>query len=355
MAAVILKNIQAGYGENSVLRDFSLFAEDGELVALLGASGCGKTTVLKIIAGLHEAEAGEIQLDGKNITNIPAEKRGTAMVFQKPLLFPYLTVAENIAFGLKMRNLAKNEIREKVAENLQLVQLEGFETRLPHQLSGGQEQRVSLARALVTNPRILLLDEPFSALDAELRVEMRNLVRKLQRRLKITTVFVTHDQEEAVALADRIAFIDGGELVQIDRPNEFYVNPKNLAAAKFFGWKILDGEFGENSVENGAGSFLTSKLQLNLTNGEPLKFAFHPHHAQISPPDFGEPNDVLTLQAELERTIILGRKRRYTIILPNGERFEIEEFENPQSGIIQDLTKPQKIQIRVAMNAIRFF
>jgi len=355
MAAVTLKNINAGYGGSPVLRDFSLSAEDGELLALLGASGCGKTTVLKIIAGLLEAETGEILLRQENITNTSAEKRGTAMVFQKPLLFPYLTVAENIAFGLKMRNLPKSEIRRKVAETLRMVQLESFETRLPQQLSGGQEQRVALARAIVTDPRVLLLDEPFSALDAQLRVEMRNLVRELQKRLKITTVFVTHDQEEAVAVADRIAFIDRGELAQIAAPQDFFADPKTLAVAEFFGWKILTGKVVGNHLETSAGTFEMTNFGLNLTPDSSVNFAFHPNQARVSINDSAALNNFLTLRAELENIIVWGGKYRYAVKLSNGERFEIEAFEGFHSKAGQNFNEPKKLTFFVAANSIRFF
>jgi ABC-type Fe3+/spermidine/putrescine transport system ATPase subunit len=355
MAAVTLKNINAGYGETAVLRDFSLSADDGELLALLGASGCGKTTVLKIIAGLLEAQTGEIFLQQENITDVPAEKRGTAMVFQKPLLFPYLTVGENIAFGLKMRNLPKDEIRRKVAEILPMVQLENFANRLPKQLSGGQEQRVALARALVTNPRVLLLDEPFSALDAQLRVEMRNLVRELQKRLKITTVFVTHDQEESVAIANRIAFIDGGALTQIAAPKDFFADPRTLAVAEFFGWKILAGRLVENRLETDAGTFDTTNFGLNLTPDDSIKLAFHPNQARISATNSAASNDFFTFRAALERSVILGGKHRYTIRLASGERFEIEEFGGSQPEVGQNFDEPQEITFYVAADSIRFF
>lgn len=355
MAAVTLKNINAGYGGSAVLRDFSLSAEDGELIALLGASGCGKTTVLKIIAGLLEADTGEILLRQENITDTPAEKRGTAMVFQKPLLFPYLTVAENIAFGLKMRNLPKSEIRRKVAETLRMVRLENFENRLPGQLSGGQEQRVALARAIVTDPRVLLLDEPFSALDARLRVEMRNLVRELQKRLKITTVFVTHDQEEAVAVADRIAFVDRGELAQIAPPQDFFADPKTLTVAEFFGWKILTGKVVGNHLETSAGTFEMTNFGLNLTPDSSVNFAFHPNQARVSINDSAALNNFLTLRAELENIIVLGGKYRYAVKLSNGERFEIEAFEGFHSKAGQNFDEPKKLTFFVAASSIRFF
>ena len=178
-----------------------------ELMALLGPSGCGKTTALKVVAGLLAPASGDVMFDGVSVLSIPAERRGATMVFQKPLLFPHMTVVENVGFGLKMRRMAKAEIAARVTQALQWAQLEGYERRKPSELSGGQEQRVALARALVTEPRVLLLDEPFSALDENLRGEMRLLVRELQQRLRITTIFVTHDQREALAVADRIALI----------------------------------------------------------------------------------------------------------------------------------------------------
>lgn len=346
MAAIRLENINVGYDENLVLRDFSLSVAHGELVALLGASGCGKTTALKIIAGLLEPKTGEIYLDEQNITNVRAEKRETAMVFQKPLLFPFMNVAENVAFGLKMRKVSAAQTAEKVAEALGLVQLEGYENRSAKQLSGGQEQRVSLARALVTDPRVLLLDEPFSALDAPLRVEMRNLVRDLQKRLAITTVFVTHDQEEAVSLADRIAFIDDGELAQISNAGEFFVNPKTPAVAKFFGWKIFEGKLNKSNVETSIGNFNVPPDK-NLSNKSHLKIAFHPNRIALMS-EFDKTADGVLIDGKLINKIDLGGKFKYTILLLNGESIDIE-----RSNTIDD--KKNSVKIYVPRDSIKFF
>lgn len=236
--AVRIEGLGAGYGRQEVLREISLAIDPGELVALLGPSGCGKSTLLRVVAGLHAPGAGRILFNGREVNGLPAERRRAAMVFQRPLLFPHLTVAGNVAFGLKMRRMASGEIRQRVAQALHLVQLEGYGDRRPGELSGGQEQRVALARALVIEPDLLLLDEPFSALDPGLRAEMQRLVGDLQRRLGITTIFVTHDQEEAVLLADRIAVLLDGRLAQFDHPRGFYTAPATPEVARFFGWQL---------------------------------------------------------------------------------------------------------------------
>jgi len=207
------------------LSDLSLAVEPGELVAFLGPSGCGKTTALKAIAGLLQPTSGDVLVDGHPVSGVPSEKRGMAMVFQKPLLFPHMTVGANVGFGLRMRSVSPGETRRRVEEALSRVRMEGFAERRPDELSGGQQQRVALARALVTEPRLLLLDEPLSNLDASLRKEMRQLVKEVQREGGYTTVFVTHDQEEAVVLADRIALLFEGRLRMYDRPQAFYDRP----------------------------------------------------------------------------------------------------------------------------------
>ncbi len=214
----------------------------GQITAFLGPSGCGKTTTLKMIAGLLRPSGGDILFNGQTVQSVPAERRGAAMVFQNHLLFPYMSVGENIGFGLRMRHVDKETIRQKVSEMLALVHLPGYEERRPKQLSGGQQQRVALARALIVEPKVLLLDEPLSNLDAHLRDEMRELILSIQRQLAITTIFVTHDQEEAVILADQIALIFDGQLQQFEHPESFYERPVSKRAAQFFGGiNFVDG------------------------------------------------------------------------------------------------------------------
>ena len=233
--AVGLRGLSKKYDGTTVVDDLHLDVAPGTLTALLGPSGCGKTTTLRIIAGLLEADAGEVEFDGTAIGHLKAERRPVAMVFQKPLLFPHLSVGDNVAFGLRMRKVPRAERAERVDRALALVRLEGFHARRVGEMSGGQEQRVALARALVTEPSVLLLDEPFSALDASLRLEVRDLVRELQQELGVTTLFVTHDQEEAVSIADHVALMLDGRLVQHDVPRAFYDRPASLAVARFFG------------------------------------------------------------------------------------------------------------------------
>jgi len=348
-----LKNITAAYDAHPVLHDFSLSVERGELVALLGASGCGKTTALKTIAGLLEQDSGEVWLDGENVSRVPAERREMSLVFQKPLLFPFLNVAENVAFGLKMRNLAKAEIGAKVTEVLRLVQLAGFENRLPKQLSGGQEQRVALARALVTNPRVLLLDEPFSALDARLRVEMRNLVSRLRQRLQITTVFVTHDQEEAVALADRIAFLDDGKLEQIAAPQDFFTNPRTVETARFFGWKVVEGKaVAENVIETPIGKFNQWQFDKKIKANQILQLAFHTSRAELTAKNFDSQTADTIISGKLERAINLGAKSLYFLRTADGERLEIESSAEIPAN---DSEIGKTIKIFIPANAVRIF
>ena len=245
------------------LAGLTLAVEPGELVALLGPSGCGKTTALKVIAGLLRPTSGEVRVGGRSVVGTPPERREAAMVFQKSLLFPHMSVASNVGFGLRMRGIGRDEAGRRIEAALRRVRMEGFAGRRPDELSGGQQQRVALARALVTEPRLLLLDEPLSALDANLREEMRELVKDLQREGGYTTVFVTHDQEEAVVLADRIALLFDGRLQMYDEPEAFYDRPASRAAARFFGAT----NFIEGRAENG--SVLTPLGKLRLSKPAP--------------------------------------------------------------------------------------
>jgi ABC-type Fe3+/spermidine/putrescine transport system ATPase subunit len=230
-----LNKVFPGKEQVRAVTDLNLEIDSGKITALLGPSGCGKTTTLKMIAGLLQPTDGDITFDGNSVLGTAPERRGAAMVFQNYLLFPYMSVGDNVGFGLRMRHVDKNIIQKKVAEILDLVKLPGYEERRPKQLSGGQQQRVALARALIIEPAVLLLDEPISNLDAHLRDEMRDLILNIQRQTGITTIFVTHDQEEAVVLADRIALMFDGQLQQFDSPNTFYERPGSVRIARFFG------------------------------------------------------------------------------------------------------------------------
>jgi len=256
-ASLELRDLSHRYGgaTSPTLSGLSIGVEPGELVAFLGPSGCGKTTALKIIAGLLRPTSGEVLVDGKRVTGVPPERRGVAMVFQKPLLFPHMSVAQNISFGLRMRSVLRGRIEKRVDGALRSVRMEGFADRRPGELSGGQQQRVALARALVTEPRLLLLDEPLSALNASLRGEMRELVREVQEQGGYTTVFVTHDQEEAVVLADRIALLFDGKLQMYDEPQAFYDRPATHRIAGFFGaTNFIPGRMRDGRVETPLGN-----------------------------------------------------------------------------------------------------
>jgi len=353
-----LKQVSAGYDSATfVLRDLSLDVAAGELVALLGPSGCGKTTALKIIAGLLRPARGDVLFGDEAFTRVPAERRGAAMVFQKPLLFPYLTVAENVAFGLKMRQTPKPETARRVSEALRLVQLEGYDARRPKELSGGQEQRVALARALVTEPRVLLLDEPFSALDVGLRAEMRALVRNLQRRLGITTIFVTHDQEEAATMADRIGLLLDGRLEQFSPPREFYTAPATPAAARFFGWKVVEGDLHGCQIETPLGSFaLPADVARAGSDSHRAALAFHPARAQLVTANGEAPATVENrLAGRLETVIDLGTRLRYTVALSAGELVELEILFSNDHAYVPSVETGARVFVKIPAEAVKFF
>ena len=239
MATLELQGLTKRFGEFTAVDSMNLKAAEGEMIALLGGSGCGKTTTLRMIAGFTEPTAGQILVDGKNVSTIPPYRRNIGIFFQNYALFPHMTVFENVAFGLKLQKLPKNEIRERVEHMLALVKLTGMDKRYPRQLSGGQQQRVALARALVTRPSILLLDEPLSNLDAKLRVEMQVEIKRIQKELGITTIIVTHDHEEAVSLADRVIVMNAGHILQIGKPQEVFDRPASPFIADFMGFSTF--------------------------------------------------------------------------------------------------------------------
>ena len=247
-----LKNIVKRFGTLEAVSHVSLEIKDGELFTLLGPSGCGKTTILRLIGGFHKLDQGEIYFEGKPVSSLPPYERNIGMVFQNYALWPHMTISDNITYGLKLKKMPKTEISDKVAHVLKLVNLTGLEKRYPGQLSGGQQQRVALARALVLNPDVLLLDEPLSNLDAKIRIQVRAEIRKLQKELGITTIYVTHDQEEALTLSDRIAVIDRGKLQQLGSPRDLYERPENPFVADFIGINnLIPGDVQEVNKAEG--------------------------------------------------------------------------------------------------------
>ena len=287
-----LKNIKKSFSPGeAVLDDISLTVARGEFVTLLGSSGCGKTTTLRIIAGLEQADSGSVWINGQNVTELEPDKRDVNTVFQNYALFPHMNVAENIGYGLKLRKVSKAEIKEKVAQMLELVQLEGYEKRKPSELSGGQKQRVAIARALVNNPKVLLLDEPLGALDLQLRRAMQTELKHLQKKLGITFIYITHDQEEAINMSDRIAVMDGGRILQIGTPDEIYNHPKTSYVATFVGnANILHGivESAENEnvvIDLGCGKISAGsgmdKDSAKLKPGEPVTLAVRSENIRL--------------------------------------------------------------------------
>lgn len=295
MAFIELKNIDVSYDKKKkVLDHLQLDIEKGQLVSLLGPSGCGKTTTLRVIAGFIAPERGEFLLNQKNYTKIPTHKREFGIVFQSYALFPHMTVAENVAFGLKMRKTAKPEIEKMVKEILKTVDMEGYSERFPKELSGGQRQRVALARALVVKPELLLLDEPLSNLDAKLRVKMRVEIRELQQKLKITTIFVTHDQEECFSISDKVAVMNNGIIEQYDTPERIYMRPASEFVARFVGFENFF------PLEKREGRFFVGNMELQIDN--------LPKEGKSFDKGSIRPEDVLVINGEKkERNMIEGR------------------------------------------------
>jgi iron(III) transport system ATP-binding protein len=286
VSKLVLRNVSRRFAEVTAVDDFSLALEEGEFVSLLGPSGCGKTTTLRMIAGFLDPTAGTIEMDGQVISSpagsLPPEKRRMSMIFQSYAIWPNMTVAENVSFGLQVRRLARPEIRARVDRILDLVQLRALRDRYPAELSGGQQQRVALARAIVVQPAVLLLDEPLSNLDANLREEMRFEIRRLHDELHITTVYVTHDQSEAMVTSDRIAVMNAGRIEQVDGPRALYARPRTRFVAGFIGrTNFLDGEVrGEEVVFDGFGIKI-GQFAEPVPRGGPVSFSLRPQSIHL--------------------------------------------------------------------------
>ena len=315
-------------GDIQAVRDVDLDVKPGELLTLLGPSGCGKTTMLRMIAGFQEPSAGRIFIGELDVTRVPANRRDIGFVFQSYALFPHLTVFENVAYGLRVRRWGESEIGTAVEEVLTLVGLEGFGARLPNELSGGQQQRVALARAIVIRPRVLLCDEPLSNLDAKLRVEMRGEIQKLHQRLGITTVYVTHDQEEAMAISDRIAVIESGSIAQLGTAEDLYRRPVSAFVASFIGRANLLHGVVRGTVDGRvtlelAGQTVHLPTTVSFADGSRLAAVVRPEAISIEAPGRG-------LQARVTGRVYLGDKVEYTVQL-GEESLEIVRSDPPVS------------------------
>lgn len=310
-----IRHIALAFGQTAVLRDINLRIEPGEFFALLGPSGSGKSTLLRLIAGFNQHQHGSLLINGKDVTGTPPWLRNVGMVFQNYALWPHMTVAQNVAFGLESRKLPRAEIRDKVAAALDLVEMAGYADRRPGQLSGGQQQRVAIARTLAIEPQVLLLDEPLSNLDAKLRVQTRQELVRLQRRLGITTIFVTHDQQEAMTTCQRIALMDQGVIQQVGSPLELFDYPVNRFVAQFIGSVNLFP--GEVVQEQGKAKFESANLglvslpsTLSVPSGK-VELAFRPHAVKFEAES--SVGDALVMQGLVEDTEFLGEFMRYEI------------------------------------------
>jgi spermidine/putrescine transport system ATP-binding protein len=345
---VQLSGIGKSFDGKTVISDLSLTINNGEFLTLLGPSGCGKTTVLRLIAGLENVDTGTISLDGQDITEVPAESRYVNTVFQSYALFPHMSVFDNVAFGLRMQKCPNAEIAPRVTEALKMVQLEEFARRKPHQLSGGQQQRVAIARAVVNRPKILLLDESLSALDYKLRKQMQNELKALQRKLGITFVFVTHDQEEALTMSDRIVVMRNGIIEQDGSPREIYEEPKNLFVARFIGEiNIFDATVIERVDEQRVRASVEGRechiyVTFPVTKGQHLKVLLRPEDLRVVE---------INHEGEAEGFIGYVRERNYkgmtlesSVELENGKMVMVSEFFNEDDPDV-DHSLDQKVAI----------
>ena len=316
--SINIENVVKKFGKDTIIDNLSLFIKPGEFFTLLGPSGCGKTTLLRMIIGFNSIEDGFIKIDDKIINDIPPDKRNMGMVFQNYAIFPHMSVKENVAFGLKMRKVNSQEIEKQVTDILKVVKIDQLAERMPTQLSGGQQQRVALARAIVIHPEVLLMDEPLSNLDAKLRVEMRNAIKHIQKRINITTVYVTHDQEEALAVSDRIAVMNNGKIQQIGSPKKIYKRPANMFVSSFIG---LSNIF-KATIKN---KFLVfeNDYKIKLSNLSADVIENQAVFVSVRPEEFYMNKTGEGIDAKVKNSVFLGLNTHYFLELPNKEEIEV--------------------------------
>lgn len=335
-------------GDNAVVKDLDLQVYEGEFLTLLGSSGCGKTTTLRMIAGFESITSGSILVEGEDVENKEPYERNVNTVFQTYALFPHMTVFDNVAYGLRIKKVPKEEVKKRVTEMLGLVQLGGFEKRFSSQLSGGQKQRVAIARALINKPKVLLLDEPLGALDLKLRKQMQLELKRLQRKLKITFIYVTHDQEEALTMSDRIAVMSDGILQQVGTPYEIYEHPATRFVASFIGeTNLFDG-----AVSRAEDELLTVTLEggavqakaSGFYEGEMVALSIRPERVMYA----AEPVDGFTIKAVVREQIYAGSVLKAIAVLPNGNEVRIERLAGdklPEDGSVYLYWNPEDARL----------
>ena len=342
MAKVEIKNVVKAFGDNVVIRDFTQEFGDGQFVTLLGPSGCGKTTLLRMIAGFNSIEGGEFLFNENRINDLDPAKRNIGMVFQNYAIFPHLSVRSNVEYGLKNKKMSRADIRAQADKFLQLMQISGFADRMPDRLSGGQQQRVALARALCIEPDVLLMDEPLSNLDAKLRVEMRTIIKQIQHEVGITTVYVTHDQEEAMAVSDRIAVMNSGDIQQVATPKAIYQRPANLFVSTFIGRSnVIEAEIrmADGSPQLVKGGYAAPIHALQTAEQKDQKI-----YASIRPEEVLLHKEPTGLSATVKDCVFLGLNTHYFLQLESGE-----EMESVQESSFEQIL-PVGAQVHIAFN-----
>lgn len=349
MSQITINNAKKVFDETVVIPDLNVSIPEGSLFTLLGPSGCGKTTLLRMIAGFNTIEGGDFYFNEKRINDQDPSRRNIGMVFQNYAIFPHLSVRENVEFGLKQRKLSKKVVRETAERYLKLIQMEDYMDRKPDQLSGGQQQRVALARALAINPDVLLMDEPLSNLDAKLRVDMRQAIREIQREVGITTVYVTHDQEEAMAISDQIAVMKSGIIQQVGKPKELYHRPANEFVATFIGrTNMLEGELindGHMPILSFNSGYSIELPKLTHVESQKVRVSVRPEDFNRSEVSEG------VFDATIKDSIYLGLNTEYMMELSNGQTIQVTE----ESSFDEDLMNGDKVKLLINPNKINVY